>query len=224
MFTKTKKPPEVIRYDDRQRCLVLRRSQLSDVSELTEGVADSLAELKPFMPWAHFTDSNTVEAQATRCEGLMEAWDAGQDFTFNLFLGEPDGPLKFAGCLGLHPRCLANHGMEIGYWVRSDFAGKGVCTLATKMALIAAFEVMGLKRVQVGCDVANKASIRVIEKTGFQYEGLQRNMCEVTPPTDVIENGWLGTGNIQSYAMIPDDLAHLDWPTSIEAHLYFESL
>ena len=86
------------------------------------------------------------------------------------------------------------------------------------------FEVMGLQRVQIGHDVANKGSQRVIEKTGFQYEGLQRNMCEVTPPSDVLENGWLGTGNIQSYAMIPDDLAHLDWPKSIAAYLHFESL
>ena len=224
MFATIEKPPEVIRYDDGQRCVVLRRAQLSDVAKLTGGVQDSLTELYRFMPWAHFADSNTVEAQTERCKGLIELWDAGQDFSFNLFVHQPDGTLKFAGCVGLHPRCLAKHGMEIGYWVRSDCTGLGLCTLATQMTLLAGFRVMGLQRVQVGCDVANVGSLRVIEKAGFQYEGRQRNMGDLNPSDEVLAKGWAATGQIESYAMIPDDLETLDWPEAIAKHLQFESL
>lgn len=224
MFTRTQKPPEVIRYDDGDRCLVLRRSLLEDVPCLARAIQESLPELQQFMPWAHFPDSNTVEAQTERCAGLVRAWDDGSDFSFNLFSGAPDGTERFAGCLGMHPRCLSNHGLEIGYWIRSDSAGRGLCTLAVEMAVLAGFRVMGLARIQVGCDVANLGSRRVIEKTGFRPEGLQRNMGEVDRPTGASSDAWRGSGNIESYALIPQDLDALDWPGRVEAHLDFASL
>ena len=224
MFTQTRSAPEVIRYEDDNRYILLRRSQMNDVAQLCAGVQDSLTELKRYMPWAHFKASNTLEAQTKRCEDLIQAWDSGRDFTFNLFVRQPDGELRFSGCLGLHPRCLGNHGLEVGYWVRSDNAGKGLCTLAVKMVLLAGFEVMGLKRIQVGCDVANLGSRRVIEKVGFEYEGRQRNMNEVDPPAEVLQNGWSGHGDTLAYAMIPEDLEGLDWVKTIRQHLHFESL
>lgn len=222
MFTIVKLPPEIIRYDDGQRCLVMRRSLMEDVPLLAEGVQDSLSELRRFMPWAHFT--NTLDSQSSRCQGLIESWDKGQEFCFNLFLCQTDGTSRFVGCIGLHPRCLTSHGLEIGYWVRSDTAGKGICTLAVQMLTLAGFQVMGLKRLQVGCDIMNIGSRRVIEKTGFHHEGIQRNMGEVNPPPEVIKNGWLGSGDHHCYALIPEDLTKLNWVKKIERYVQFESL
>ena len=202
----------------------MRRSQLKDLELVHEGVLDSLPELQQFMPWAHLDQGGTLAARTQRFQSLVELWDAGRDFTFNLFLQKADGRLHFAGCLGLHPRCLANHGLEVGYWVRSDCSGQGLCTLAVKMAVLAGFRVMGLKRIQVGCDVANVGSRRVIEKVGFSFEGIQRNMGEVDPPPEAVERGWRGSGDTTSYAMIPEDMAGLDWPDRIAKHLHFESL
>ena len=224
MFTNTQPPPEVLRYDDGRRRLLLRRSQLCDLPQLADGVLDSLPELRQFMPWAHMAGSSCLEAQTQRCQTLIQLWDVGRDFAFNLFVRQADGSLRFAGCLGLHPRCLANHGLEIGYWVRSDCTGQGLCTLAVKMAVLAGFQAIGLKRIQVGCDVANEGSRRVIEKVGFISEGIQRNMGEVDPPFDAVERGWRGIGNTASYALIPTDLERLDWPDSVARHLHFESL
>ena len=113
MFTQTRSAPEVIRYEDDNRYILLRRSQMNDVAQLCAGVQDSLTELKRYMPWAHFKAQNTLEAQTKRCEDLIQAWDSGRDFTFNLFVRQPDGELRFSGCLGLHPRCLGNHGWKL---------------------------------------------------------------------------------------------------------------
>ena len=71
---------------------------------------------------------------------------------------------------------------------------------------------------------ASLGSRRVIEKTGFRPEGLQRNMGEVDRPSGASSDTWLGTGDIESYALIPEDLDALDWPGPIEAHIHFASL
>lgn len=222
MFASIDKPPEIIRYADATRHLILRRGQVSHASLLVEALEASLPELHRFMPWAHFPAGNTVDAQKERIQRLVTAWDAGSDFNFHMFLPQEDGQERFVGCVGLHPRCLSKHGLEVGYWVRSDAAGQGICTLAVQMVVLAGFRIMGLKRIQIGCDIANMASRRVIEKVGFQFEGIQRNMGECNPPADAVAKGWSAKGHICSHALIPEDLDGLVWPQLLDPHVQFE--
>ena len=222
MFLKVLPPPEVIRYTDSEREIILHRSRLSHAEELVDGIHDSMKDLLAFMPWAHIPEARTLEMQQKRIESLAKLWDKGEDFVFNIFVTQRDGSFRFSGCLGLHPRCLFKHGMEIGYWVRSDAAGQGVCTLAVQMSTLIGFQKMGLKRIQVGCDAANNASRRVIEKVGFRYEGLQRNMGGVEASQKYIDRGWRGCGDTHAYGMIPDDLETLDWVEKISPRVSSE--
>ena len=222
MFSSITKPPEVIRYVHDEGALVVRRGRVQHASALSEALEASLTELQRFMPWAHFPEGNTVAAQKERIQRLATAWDNNADFSFHLFVPQPDGSERFVGCLGLHPRCLSNCGMEIGYWVRTDATGQGVCTRAVRMVVLAGFRIMGLRRIQIGCDVANIASRRVIEKVGFQFEGIQRNMGEGAPPPEVVAKGWSAKGHIRSYALIPDDLIGLTWTRKLEQNVQFE--
>jgi len=63
---------------------------------------------------------------------------------------------------------------EIVYWIGKDHWGKGYVTEAARRMLEYAFAELGLERICVGCFTRNKASERVIEKLGFQYEGIAR--------------------------------------------------
>jgi len=139
-----------------------------------------------------------------------------------MFLPQDDGKERFVGSLGLHPRCLSQHGLEVGYWVRSDATGQGICTLAVRMVVLAGFRLMGLKRIQIGCDIANMASRRVIEKVGFQFEGIQRNMGECNPPPDAVAKGWSAKGHVCAHALIPEDLDGLVWPQPLEQYVQFD--
>ncbi len=61
-----------------------------------------------------------------------------------------------------------------GYWVEPAYWGKGVAT--TSLALVRDF-LLGeceAKRVQAVVEPDNKASIRVLEKCGYEREGLLR--------------------------------------------------
>ncbi|XP_016202310.1 uncharacterized protein LOC107643234 [Arachis ipaensis] len=64
---------------------------------------------------------------------------------------------------------------ELGYVLGSNYWGKGIVTEAVKQAIKAAFiEFPYLDRVEALVDVENLGSQRVLEKAGFQREGLLR--------------------------------------------------
>lgn len=67
----------------------------------------------------------------------------------------------------------------IGYWVSERFAGKGVTPTAVAMATDAAFDQFGLHRIEICIRPENRASLRVVQKLGFRYEGLRRRYIHI---------------------------------------------
>lgn len=71
-------------------------------------------------------------------------------------------------------RCR-NKSAELGYAMSSKYWGKGIATLVVKQVVEAAFkEFPYLERLEAQVDVENMASQRVLEKAGFQREGVLR--------------------------------------------------
>lgn len=70
-------------------------------------------------------------------------------------------------------RCSA----EVGYWLGEDFWGRGIATAALVRITRYAFDELGLLRVFATPIVWNPASCRVLEKAGFEREGIMRNAC-----------------------------------------------
>lgn len=58
-----------------------------------------------------------------------------------------------------------------GYWVDSDLAGRGIAPTALALAGDHMFSTMGLHRLEVAIRPENAASLRVVEKLGFRFEG-----------------------------------------------------
>ena len=58
-----------------------------------------------------------------------------------------------------------------GYWVDSFLAGRGIAPTALALAGDHMFTTMGLHRLEVAIRPENVASLRVVEKLGFRYEG-----------------------------------------------------
>lgn len=94
------------------------------------------------------------------------------------FAVEYDG--KFAGQLnvsGMSYGSLAS--ATIGYWVSERFAGKGVTPTAVALATDYCFFQLGLHRMEICIRPENAASLRVVEKLGFRYEGLRRRYIHI---------------------------------------------
>jgi RimJ/RimL family protein N-acetyltransferase len=67
-------------------------------------------------------------------------------------------------------RCSA----EVGYWLGQNYWGRGILTVALKAFTDYAFSTFELTRLYAVPFVRNQASIRVLEKAGYQCEGIMR--------------------------------------------------
>ncbi len=61
-----------------------------------------------------------------------------------------------------------------GYWLHPDYWGKGIATMAVSTALDYLRTHKHAQRIQAMVEPRNIASVRVLEKCGFQHEGLLR--------------------------------------------------
>ena len=60
---------------------------------------------------------------------------------------------------------------EVGYWIAEPFWGRGIATIALKKAVAYAWGSLSLERIQANVFEGNTASMRVLEKSGFEFEG-----------------------------------------------------
>ena len=63
---------------------------------------------------------------------------------------------------------------SLGYWVGEPYAKQGFMTRAVKALVPAAFDLLRLHRIEAACIPTNIASVKLLEKTGFQREGYAR--------------------------------------------------
>jgi RimJ/RimL family protein N-acetyltransferase len=199
-------PARQIVYRDDRMHVVLRPTRVADAETIARAVDASREELKAFMLWAHFEQSALVQLE--RLKGVEADYWAGRSLAMGLF-GAEGG--EFLVGIGLEARVPLNpNGLEVGYWTATAHAGRGMGTLAVRIAIAYALEHLGCSRLQVLHDDTNEASRRIIEKCGFVFEGTLRNA--VAPPTpELRQAGYRGTGKERIYALLPEDRARLDW-------------
>lgn len=66
-----------------------------------------------------------------------------------------------------------------GYWIAQRFTRKGYMTEGLRLAVRHAFRTLGLHRVEAGIQPSNVASIGVVKKLGFRYEGTALRLLEI---------------------------------------------
>ncbi|HJH12314.1 MAG TPA: GNAT family N-acetyltransferase, partial [Brevibacterium ravenspurgense] len=69
--------------------------------------------------------------------------------------------------------------VQIGYWIDSRLAGRGLMPLAVAMTVDACFFDLGLHRVEINIRPENSKSLRVVEKLGFRFEGVRRGYMHI---------------------------------------------
>jgi RimJ/RimL family protein N-acetyltransferase len=84
--------------------------------------------------------------------------------------GEAAGGIGITPLSDVYRRCG-----EIGYWLARVHWNRGIVTEAARAMTEYAFGPLDLVRVQTGIFAWNGASMRVLEKCGYEREGLQRN-------------------------------------------------
>ena len=67
----------------------------------------------------------------------------------------------------------------LGYWVSPEVAGRGVMPISVALVTDYLMDQVGLHRVEINVRPENTASLRVIQKLGFRYEGLKQRYIHI---------------------------------------------
>ena len=67
----------------------------------------------------------------------------------------------------------------LGYILHPEHRGRGYTTEAVKLLVDHLFTTNKIVRIQAECNLENRASVRVLEKAGFTYEGLKRKAAYI---------------------------------------------
>ncbi|MCX6834547.1 MAG: GNAT family protein, partial [candidate division Zixibacteria bacterium] len=78
------------------------------------------------------------------------------------------------GGIGLEVISKKHQCIEVGYWLGRKYRGRGIMPEAVRMALRFGFKELKQARIQAHVMNGNDASVRVLEKCGFKYEGTER--------------------------------------------------
>ncbi|XP_045800674.1 uncharacterized N-acetyltransferase p20-like [Trifolium pratense] len=145
--------------------ITLRPFHLSDLDDIMVWSTDE--KVANFCSWEPYTSKDdaikfieSIETKFLRCKAICH-----NDRAIGCML-------MFASSLDDKSR---NKSAEIGYNLGSKYWGKGIATCAVKQIVMAAFSEMShLERLEALVDVENVGSQRVLEKAGFQKEGVLR--------------------------------------------------
>ncbi|MEK4433217.1 MULTISPECIES: GNAT family N-acetyltransferase [unclassified Paenibacillus] len=137
----------------------------------------------------------TLDAQTRRIQDRLKAAEEGTGYQFGIYTIKDD---LLIGQISLNNVSygVANYA-DMGYFIHPDYQGGGRMTAAVKLAVAYAFRALKLNRVQAAILPTNAGSQRVLEKNGFQAEGIARKYLKI--------NGSYQDHRI--YAVLAEDLS-----------------
>jgi ribosomal-protein-serine acetyltransferase len=149
--------------------LVLSPVEPADASDLWFAVETSRAHLEKWLPWVPF--NTDLDASWRYCEASAGDWDHSRAVRFTI---RERMTRRFVGVVGLESMAHLHQSAELGYWLRADAARRGYMTEAARAAVTWAFKRLSAHRIRVAAATDNVASLSVIRKLGFRFEGIAR--------------------------------------------------
>lgn len=202
------------------RRLTLRPVSADDAAAFFPIIDAHRAELARWLPWPA-VDHLTAEQCFSSLTDLASAFNADAKPGTNpgaltVFMTDKDSG-EILGGTGLHGINPSLQEVEIGYWIRPDRQGEGLCTESTAAWISCLLRPQdkggfGLRRLRIVCDVNNTASAAVPRKLGLRLEGRFRG--------DLKNVAGDGFRDSYLFAVLADEWDHdrqrahneIDWP------------
>ncbi|HMN86493.1 MAG TPA: GNAT family protein [Bauldia sp.] len=151
--------------------VLLRAPTISDFPQWARVREDSRSFLAPWEPiWP--ADDLTKLAFRRRIRRYQREIRNGTGYPFFVF--SPDGETLLGGLTLSQVQRGVTQSAILGYWMSASHAGKGLMGAAVRAVTGFAFDTLHLNRLEAACLPHNEASIRLLEKVGFQREGYAR--------------------------------------------------
>ena len=160
----------------RTQNLILRAPQASDFAAW----AVLRMESREFLtPWEPTWNEDDLTRTSFRLRVKRAAREIAADEAYSLFILDGRSETLLGGLtLGLVRRGVAQ-ACTLGYWMGQRHAGKGHMSEAVRGALRFAFSDLALHRVEAACLPNNAPSRRLLDRVGFQHEGMARSYLRI---------------------------------------------
>lgn len=124
--------------------------------------------LKQWLAWAEHADN--VDFFLCFIKKSLHEYADGKSLTCAmLYQGEVVGNISF------NTITPALKKVEIGYWLRQDYQGKGIVSQAVTKLIEYAFEELAIESIQISAATDNQPSRNVCERLGFSLSGIIPN-------------------------------------------------
>jgi ribosomal-protein-alanine N-acetyltransferase len=138
------------------------------------------SESREFLtPWEPLWPEDDLTRAAFRRRLRRQSDEMSRDEAFSFLIFDAGADTLLGGLtLGGIRRGVAQSG-TLGYWMGAPHAGKGRMTRAVATAVRFGFATLRLHRIEAACLPENTASQTLLERNGFQREGLARGYLRI---------------------------------------------
>jgi ribosomal-protein-alanine N-acetyltransferase len=158
------------------RGITLRVPVMSDYAQWAELRALSRAHLTPWEPqWT--SDELTRSAYRRRLRHYTR--EAREDLGYAFFIFSAADNALLGGLTLTNVRRGISQSGTLGYWMGLPYVRRGFMSAAVDVLLGYGFEELRLHRIEAACMPSNGASIRVLERCGFEREGMARSYLKI---------------------------------------------
>ncbi len=150
-------------------------SERLELSEITRDDAEAILRLFGNVEVTRYNDVDTLtelREAGELIEFVQDRFNNRVGLRWGIHLTE--SPDELIGTCGYNWWTRHNRCAEIGYDLHPDYWNKGIMTEALHALIGFGFQQMSLNRIEADVTPGNDASVRVLQKLGFQEEGLLR--------------------------------------------------
>lgn len=170
--------------------LTLRRPTVADAADIYAYAHDP--EVTRYMVWPTHTDIAESIAFLASCG---PRWEAGEEYCWVITIPPEDRAVGAIGCR------VRDYAADFGYVLHRAYWGRGYATEAARAVVAWLKGLPGTHRIWATCDAENRASVRMLEKTGLSCEGrLRRSTIRPnlsSTPRDTLVFAWVRDESVE---------------------------
>lgn len=155
-------------------CIITRRLELKlipheDANKLRECVSNS----PTLHRWIDWCEPDFTLEQAERFLLLTRLnWVKAEAYGFGVYHRETN---ELLGMVAINELYHTFNMLSVGYWIRDNVQRNGYAKEALEGLVNFCFKQLKVTRIEIVCDPENKASQKLIEQCGAQFEAKARN-------------------------------------------------
>ena len=142
--------------------------------------AELRARSREFLtPWEPTWTASELTKVSFRRRLKHYARDLREDMGYAFFLYRNSDDMLLGGVTLSNVRRGVTQACTLGYWVGAPHAQQGFMTAGVTAAIPFVFDSLRLHRLEAACLQKNTASRRLLERTGFNQEGVARSYLKI---------------------------------------------